>query len=264
MKSPQLFDLSGKVALVTGAGSGIGRGGSIALAQAGAAVCCVDISYDRAAETARSVREEGRRAAVITADVTREADCRRMVESCEADMGTLDIAWANAGIGGSRGEFTELKLEDWQRVIDLDLTSVFLTFREAARAMLPRGRGKLLATASIWGLGAAFREQSSPDYMAAKAGVVNIVRTTSNMLARKGITANALCPGFTKTAIAGSFYYRTDAEATRVHDQLVARVPLGRLMEVDDLLGAIVFLASPASDFMTGQTLVVDGGFLAY
>lgn len=264
------FSLNGTVALVTGAGSGLGRAYATGLGEAGARVMCADVNEEAAQQLAASLSAAGHEAAAIQADVAKEDDARAMVERTVATFGKLDAAFANAGIGGTGAALQEMTLEDWQQVIDINLTGVFLTFREAAKVMLrnpqPQGnglRGKLVATASVYGSVGDFAGQAQA-YTAAKGGVVNLVRTAAISLASQRISANAIAPGFVHTSIGGGLLSQPTAETQPFLDEIVRRTPLGRLADPDEFAGIAVFLASSASNYMTGTTVAVDGGWLAW
>jgi NAD(P)-dependent dehydrogenase (short-subunit alcohol dehydrogenase family) len=257
------FRLDGKHALVTGAGSGLGWSFVTALAEAGADVTCVDIDASRAERAAERVRALGRRAVAIGADVTDEDAVRAAFDRAEAELGPLQIAFANAGIAGEGAELTETTLAGWNEVIGVNLTGVYLTIREAARKMEPHGYGKIVATASIFGF-VADPIGGSVGYTAAKGGVVNLTRMTAVQLAAKGIRVNAIAPAFVRTGIAGGLLQSDDDEAKRFQGALARRTPLGRLAEPEDLNGLAIFLASPASDYCTGFTYAADGGWLAW
>jgi 2-deoxy-D-gluconate 3-dehydrogenase len=258
-----LFRLEGRVALVTGAGGGLGRALAVALAEAGADVGCHDLDADAATATAALVRERGRRAIVVGGSVTDEAALAAAVAAVVDALGGLDIACANAGVGEPRHALIDAPLSEWQRIIDVDLTGVFLTAREAARVMVPRGRGKIIATASIMGLVGHF-DGLARAYGAAKGGVVNLVRTLAIELARHNIQVNAIAPTFLETNIAGGLLLgQTDASRAflaRVRE----RTPIGRIGQPHEAAAAAVFLASPAADLITGVTLPVDGGWTAW
>jgi NAD(P)-dependent dehydrogenase (short-subunit alcohol dehydrogenase family) len=254
------FKLDGRVALVTGAGSGIGEAISQAMAEAGAAVACVDINSGAAQEAAAHVRTLGKRAVAITADVSKEPDVVRMVESTVKELGTVDIAFANAAYDTGAFPLIDSSLEPWQRGIDVVLTSVYLTAREVAKVMVPKRSGKIIATASIMGFKTMFTPVSNFSYSAAKAGVVNLIRSLGVELAQYNIQANGIAPGFTRTNISGGFLKE---ESSPFIEEIKARIPIHRLAEPDEYKGIALFLASPASDLMTGFTVVVDGGFLA-
>lgn len=258
-----LFRLDGQVAMVTGAGGGIGRAMAIALAEAGADIGCADLDLTTAEETARQVRECGRRAVAVSGDVTSERAIAESVATIVAELGGLDIAMANAGIGEKRFPLTEAPLDMWKQIIDVDLTGVFLTAREAARIMVPQGRGKIIATASIMGLVGHF-EGKPRAYSAAKGGVVNLVRALAIELAPHNIQVNAIAPTFLETNIAGGLLAGQTDESRALLSRVRDRTPIGRLGQPREVAGAVVFLASGASNLVTGVTLPVDGGWTAW
>jgi NAD(P)-dependent dehydrogenase (short-subunit alcohol dehydrogenase family) len=264
------FGLHGTVALVTGASSGLGRAYATALAEAGARVMCADVAEDAARQFAESLTAAGHEAKAVRADVASEDETRAMIAATVAAFGKLDVAFANAGIGGTGAPIQEMTLADWRQVIDINLTGVFLTFREAAKAMLdnpqPQGtglRGKLVATSSIYGSVGDFAGLAQA-YTAAKGGVTNLVRTAAISLAPQRISANAIAPGFVRTSIGGGMLSHPTAEAQAFVDEIARRTPLGRLAEPEEFAGIAVFLASSASSYMTGTTVAVDGGWLAW
>lgn len=264
------FTLNGHVTLVTGAASGIGQAFATGLAEAGAQVVCADVNEDAAQQFAQTLTAAGHKASAFRADVGKEDEVRAMMEYAVTTFGRLDSAFANAGIGGTGASLAEMSLADWQQVIDINLTGVFLTFREAARAMLrnpdPQGvelRGKLIATSSIYGSVGDFGGQAQA-YTAAKGGVTNLVRTAAINLAPQRISVNAIAPGFVRTNIGGGMLSHPSKEVQPFVDEIVRRTPLGRLAEPEELAGIAVFLASAASTYITGATIPVDGGWLAW
>ena len=258
------FRLDGRIALVTGAGSGLGEAFSLALAGAGADVACADLSFDAAARTAGLIHDLGRRAIAIRADVSKEDDAIAMVQATVDELGGLDIAFANAGIAGESEPLLESTLEKWQAVIDVDLTSVYLTAREAARVMVPRGRGKIVSTASIYGFVAHFTPGRGRHYDAAKAGVINLTRSLAVELAAHNIQVNAIAPTYIQTNIAGGLLRGETEDSRRFLAEVGRHTPIGRAGRPEELKGIAVFLASSASDLMTGVTVPVDGGYLAW
>ncbi len=250
------FRLDGKTALVTGAGRGIGQGYAHALAEAGADVAIVDIDAEAAQRVAEEIRALGRRSLAIVADVTRKADVQRMVDTIVQEWGKLDIGVNNAGIGGwaNAEDMTE---EEWDRVIDVNLKGVFLCAQAEARVMIPRRSGKIINTASMSGT-IVNRPQNQVAYNASKAGVIHLTRSMAAEGARYVICVNSISPGYTYTPL---------VESPEVRDMIplwLKDIPMGRMAQVSDLQGAVVYLASEASDYVTGHDLVIDGGYTVW
>jgi 2-dehydro-3-deoxy-D-gluconate 5-dehydrogenase len=246
------FDLTGRVALVTGANTGIGQGIAAALAEAGADVALVGRSP--AEETAALVQKAGRRPALIGADLSTIAPVQEVVERTLAELGGLDILVNNAGII-RRADAVDFSEEDWDAVVDTNLKSVFFLCQAAGRHMIAKGRGKIINIASMLSFQGGIRV---PSYTASKSGVAGLTKLLANEWASKGINVNAIAPGYIATNNTAAL----QADETR-NRQIMERIPAGRWGAPADLGGAAVFLASSASDYVQGLILAVDGGWLA-
>lgn len=253
-----MFDLTDRVAIVTGAGSGLGVIFSEALSEAGAAVVCADIQLDAAEKTAASLREAGRSAAAVTVDVSDAGAVRAMVDEAVQQFGRLDIIVNNAGIAAV-GAPEAVDPAEWAQVIAVNLSGVFYCAQAAARAMIELGNGgSIINIASILGDGASLPVAATA-YAASKGGVVNLTRDLAVHWAEHGIRVNAIGPAyFPSTMTEGIF-----AEPQMLH-AIEERTPLGRVGRPDELRGPIVFLASDAASYVTGQTLYVDGGWTSW
>jgi NAD(P)-dependent dehydrogenase (short-subunit alcohol dehydrogenase family) len=254
----RLFDLSCKAAIVTGAGSGLGIIFAEALAEAGADVVCADVNEAGARSTAERLEGLGRRALAIEANVADETAVTALVAQTEGELGRVDILVNNAGVAAA-GPPEDLTLADWQRVVDVNLTGVFICAREAAKAMIAAGRGgRIINIASI--LGAVASEPvPAAAYAATKGAVVNLTRDLAVHWASHGILVNAIGPGYFPSAMTRDIWTTPDLLA-----EIERRTPLGRTGRPEELKGPIVFLASEASSYVTGQTLFVDGGWTAW
>jgi gluconate 5-dehydrogenase len=253
-----LFDLTGKVAIVTGAGAGLGVTFSSALAEAGAAVVCADIDGEKAEKTAADLTGKGRKAVGVTANVAKEAEVEAMVQTAVDSFGGVDILVNNAGIAAV-GPAEETSLEDWQRVVDVNLTGVFLCAKAAGKAMMKTGRGgRIINIASI--LGAVGSEPvPAASYAATKGAVVNLTRDLAIHWAPHNIRVNAIGPAYFPSEMTAGLM--ADPAMLAAVEQ---RTPMGRVGRPEELRGPIVFLASDASSYVTGQTLYVDGGWTAW
>jgi 2-deoxy-D-gluconate 3-dehydrogenase len=246
------FDLTGRVAAVTGANTGIGQGIAVALARAGADVALVGRSS--ADETAALVRAAGRRAVLVEADLSTIAPVQEVVDRTLAGLGGLDILVNNAGII-RRADAVDFSEEDWDAVVDTNLKSVFFLCQAAGRHMIGQGRGKIVNIASMLSFQGGIRV---PSYTASKSGVAGLTKLLANEWAAKGVNVNAIAPGYIATNNTAAL--QADEARNR---SILERIPAGRWGEPSDLGGAAVFLASAASDYVNGHILAVDGGWLA-
>ncbi len=246
--------LDGKVALITGGGSGIGRGTAVRLARDGANVCVVDVDESGAEETASAVREFGRDAVVVRANVASKAQVQEAADRCVKELGGIDVAVANAGIARG-GSVLELDVKDWQDQIDINLTGVFLTVQAAAQRMVNRGRGGRIICMSS--LAARLVGPATWGYSATKAGVEMMVRGWAQELGQHGITVNAIGPGVIDTPLARGL---AGDEGGAIRTALERRTPAGRAGRPADIAGLIAFLAGPDAEFMTGSYIIMDGG----
>jgi NAD(P)-dependent dehydrogenase (short-subunit alcohol dehydrogenase family) len=257
----ELFSLRGRVVVVTGGGSGLGRSISVAAGSAGAAVVVADIDGAAADATAEAIRAGGSEASGIRVDVADEDSVRGLFDAARAAHGPVDVAFCNAGISGYYRRIDQVDVAEWRRVLDINLTGVMLSAKYAAQQMIEQGRGKIVLTASIWGL-IGSDSVPIPDYAAAKGGVVNLTRELALELAELGITVNAIAPGFFNTNI-GRDKDLDPAIKQRLREGSLALIPTHRRAEPDEIGGAAIFLASAASDMVNGHVLVVDAGCLA-
>jgi NAD(P)-dependent dehydrogenase (short-subunit alcohol dehydrogenase family) len=260
--------MNGKMAVVTGAGSGIGRACAQMLAARGAAVAVVDLDESRARETAGLIERAGGKVAAFRADTRDAGDLDRAVRGAVAALGPLEIMVNNAGVLDGYMDVHELSEETWRRVIDIDLTGVFLGCKRALAEMLPRERGRIVNMASVAGLNGT---GGGAAYVAAKHGVVGLTRQMAVVYSSRGITVNAVCPGPILTGlrqhsqqILGPDIPDMSGRGIAVSEEQVrAVVPAGRRGTVDDIAAAVCFLASDEAAYVTGHTLVVDGGWRA-
>jgi 3-oxoacyl-[acyl-carrier protein] reductase len=251
MKAADMFNLEGRVALVTGASSGLGVQFARALADNGAAVALVARRADRLLDVQESIESAGGRALAIEADVTDRAAMTRAFDAAEKAFGTVTILVNNAGIAQS-GRAVEMTAEEWRRVLSVDLDAVFFWAQEAACRMLAaKEPGCVINIASVLGFGVA---KGVAAYATAKAGVVQLTKALAVELAFKGVRVNAIAPGWFVTEINDDYLNSPAGEAIK------REIPMGRFGKEGDLDGALLLLASDAGSYITGATLVVDGG----
>ena len=256
------FSLKGKTALVTGAGQGIGRALAHGLADAGAYVAVVDLDLDLAEQVSSEIkiRNPHLESMAIKTDVTNPDQVTQMVDKIVKTWGKLTIGCNNAGIG-QWVDTLDMSYEDWQRMIKIDLDSVFLCAQAEARHMVSNNYGKTINTASMSGYIANY-PQGQSHYNTAKAGVLSLTRCLGTEWAEKGIRVNSLSPGYTRTSLVAELL-KTEL-GQKVSPIWLARIPQNKIAEVTDLQGAVNFMASEASDYMTASDIVVDGGYLAW
>jgi len=262
------MDLNDRVAVVTGAGSGIGRGIATMMAARGASVAVMDIDESGASETARLINAAGGRALGFRVDVSRFDEIDAAVTAATGELGPLEIMVNNAGVLDGYFSVDEMDEALWRRVIDIDLTGVFLGCKRALREMLPRGRGRIVNMASVAGLNGT---GGGAAYIAAKHGVVGLTRQMAVVYSGRGITVNCVCPGAVPTGlrqhsqqILGPGVPDMSNRGVAVSDEQVrALVPAGVRGTVEDIAAAVCFLASDDAAYVTGHSLVVDGGWRA-
>ncbi len=247
------FDLSGKVAIVTGGNGGIGLGMARGLAGAGATVVVAARNPDKSAQAVTELEALGARALAVEVEVTSEASCRALVQSTLAELGRLDILVNNAGTN-IRKQPHEYALAEWHRILETNLTSAFMCCQAAYPALVAAGGGKIINIGSMMSIfGASF----TAPYAATKGGMVQLTRALACAWAKDRIQVNAVLPGWIDTAL--TVQGRRDVPG--LEERVVARTPAGRWGHPDDFAGIAVFLASPASDFVTGTAIPVDGGY---
>ena len=254
MSVHNIFDITGRKALVTGAGRGIGKILALALAEAGCDVAVVELDKDTAETTAGEVRKTGRKSIAVQADISIKEQVDSAFNEAVKALGVLDICVNNAGISIQKPA-EEMPEEDWDRIIDINLKGVFLCSQAAARVMIPQKSGSIINIASMSGT-AVNVPQKQAVYNTSKAGVAMLTKSLAVEWAPYGIRVNSLSPGYMKTEM-------TMASMTHLFPEWESLTPMGRLGNPGELRGAVLYMASDASSYLTGHDLVVDGGYTA-
>jgi len=248
--------LEGKVALVTGAGSGIGRAAALAFAREGAKVVVADVVAEGGKETVGLIEQAGGKALFVEGDVSASASAEAMVRTAVEQYGRLDCGFNNAGIEGAQAPTAECTEDNWDRVLSINLKGVWLCMKHEIAHMLAHGGGAIVNTASVAGL-VGF--PNIPAYNASKGGVIQLTKTAALEYAKEGIRVNAVCPGVIRTPMVERFLGGSaEAEA-----QFVALEPVGRMGTPEEVAEAVVWLCSDAASFVTGHAMPVDGGLVA-
>ena len=250
------FRLDNKIAFITGAGDGLGRVAALALGEAGAHVCVSDINLEWAEKVAEEIMKAGGAADARKMDVANNPEIESGIAGIIGQHGRIDILVNNVGLA-KRAPTETLSLEDWNEIVQVNQTQVFLCSREAGKHMLRAGEGSIINVSSIMGLVGGGFYPNLP-YHATKGAVVNMTRALAAEWAGRGIRVNAIAPTFVKTNL--TIPVRADPIATQ---WIIDKTPMGRFAEPEELAGAFLFLASPAASMVTGQTLAVDGGWTA-
>jgi NAD(P)-dependent dehydrogenase (short-subunit alcohol dehydrogenase family) len=248
---------TGKVAFVTGAGSGIGRAAALAFAREGASVVAADVSEQGSQATARLIEEAGWRALAVTCDVTHAEDVKRALDRTIETFGRIDVAFNNAGVEQKSAVMAELEEEEWDRVVDTDLRGVFLCMKHEIPLMLEQGGGAIVNTSSGAGVKGFPRGAA---YVAAKHGVIGLTKAAALDYAQANIRINAVCPGIIDTPMMDRFGGGTPEGKERELASAAAAEPIGRAGKPEEIAAAVVWLCSDAASFVVGDAMVVDGG----
>jgi NAD(P)-dependent dehydrogenase (short-subunit alcohol dehydrogenase family) len=264
MDKPNIFDLSGRVAIVTGGGRGLGRAFCEGMAEFGADVVSVDYNEPNAQETVKILEKYGHRAMALKTDVSNPDQVEDMVKQTVAKFGAIDILINNAGITALGTKIYQTPLETWNRVIAVDLTGVFLCMRAALPVMLKQKRGSIINIASGSAFGANRPGMVPPAYGASKSGVVSLTRIGAIEHARDGIRVNCIAPGYFDTGLGALPEAKQEDTRKRIFQEVIERdIPMGRQAMPGEIRGMAIFLASDAASYVTGQVFIPDGGYLA-
>ncbi|HHX74751.1 MAG TPA: 3-oxoacyl-ACP reductase FabG [Firmicutes bacterium] len=243
------MQLTGKVAIITGSARGLGKAMALKLASAGAKVAVCDLNYEGCVAVKEEIEAAGGTALAVRCDVSKREDVVSLVEQTVDAFGQIDILVNNAGITRD-AQIIKMTDEQWDEVLNINLKSMFICTQEVIKHMIPRNYGRIVNITSVSGLEGNFGQAN---YSAAKAGIIGLTKTLSKELGRKGITVNAVAPGFMQTEM-------TDTIPEKIKEQLLTRIPLRRAGDPVEVAEAVLFLASDASSYITGHTLNVNGG----
>jgi NAD(P)-dependent dehydrogenase (short-subunit alcohol dehydrogenase family) len=247
--------LQNRVALITGAASGMGRAAAKLFAAEGAAVLAFD-KVDAVFETAGAITQSGGQAMAMTGDAGLDADVEKAVVAAVREFGGLDVCFANAGITGGFAPFFEETVEQWQEVLRINLIGPYLAIKHAAKAMIPKGQGSIICTASVAGVRGA---GAGGAYSASKAGVINLVQVAAHELTGTGVRVNGVCPGLIETGMTQSIFDRARQRGT--DDKIGQLAALKRAGQPQEIAAMALFLASDEASYVNGQAIAVDGGF---
>lgn len=256
MKHQVKYDFQNLVAFITGASTGIGRATALAFGRSNARVAVADVNEDAGLQTVEMIKKIGGTAQFIKCDVSHNDEVQKTVQKTVKDYGSLDFAFNNAGIEGGQSFTPECSVENWNQVIDINLKGVWLCMKHQIPQMLKQGRGSIVNCSSIAGL-IGFPGISA--YVASKHGVIGLTKTAALEYAKQNIRVNAICPGVIRTPMIERFVHG-EAQARK---QLVEGEPIGRVGEPDEIAAAALWLCSDNSSFVTGHSLIVDGGWVA-
>ena len=246
--------LQGRTAVITGAGSGIGRAASLLFAREGARMVCIDRA-DSVGETAGMIAQAGGKAVALQGDAGDEGFVKSYVERAQAEFGSLEVVWANAGISGGWMPLGEQTPDYWTEILRINLIGTFLAVKHASRVMIPTGKGSIICTASVAGLRSG---AGGPAYSASKAGVISLAQTSANEFYGTGVRVNAIAPGLIETGMTKPIF--DGARARGNEDKIGQLNPLTRYGVPDEIAQAGLFLASDDASYVNGQTIAVDGG----
>ena len=256
MTTPSPFSIAGKTAIITGGGVGIGKSIALEFARAGADVAVCSRKIENCEAVAKAVRDLGRRSFAMAVDVRNEEQVKGMIDRAVSEFGRLDIMVNNAG-ASFRAKFESISLNGWNSVVGINLNGVFLGCKYAGQQMMAQGQGVIINIASTAGV---YGSTMMSHYGAAKSAVIMLTRELGVAWARKGVRVNCIAPGPIETEGYLDVLHKTEKDAQEIYDRVASRIAMGRWGKVEEIAYPCIFLASEASAFMTGETIVIDGG----